>query len=637
MSNKEITKYKYLDKVDTPLDVKKLKKDELAYLCADIRGFLIDALAQNPGHFGASLGVIELTVALHYVYNTPYDKIVWDVGHQAYGHKIITGRKDSFITNRKLGGLSGFPKITESEFDAFGVGHSSTSISAALGMAVASQLQGDNKRQHIAIIGDGALSGGEAFEGLNNAGVNKTNLLVILNDNGISIDKGVGTLKDFLLDVTTSKAYNKVKDKTWDALGILGTKGPAPRKILQKMGQAVKNTLLKRSDLMESLNMRYFGPIDGHDVERLVRVLRLLHDIPGPKLLHVVTKKGKGFQQAELDQTLFHAPGKFDKTTGKLQKVDCSHLPPKYQDVFGHTILELAKNNDKIVGVTPAMLSGSSLNIMQKEMPHRVFDVGIAEQHAVTFSGGLAIQGMQPFCNIYSTFLQRGYDQLIHDIALQQLNVTFCIDRGGLVGEDGPTHHGSFDMAYLRLVPNMTIMAPMNEMELRNMMFTCQAKNIGPASIRYPRGRGFNVNWHNDFELLEIGKGRTLRQGEDIAIVSIGHVGNFAMQAAEEYTESNIAVYDMRFLKPIDKELLHYIFKKHKYLISVEDGTVVGGLGTTLSEFKTEHNYPNEIYLLGIPDRFIKHGSPDELYDICGYNKAGIITVIKKIYKKCSK
>lgn len=637
MTSKEDTKYKYLDKVNTPLDVKKLEKNELAYLCGDIRNFLIDTLAQNPGHFGASLGVIELTVALHYVYNTPYDKIVWDVGHQAYGHKLITGRKDNFNTNRKLGGLSGFPKITESEFDAFGVGHSSTSISAALGMAVASKLKGDTKRQHIAIIGDGALTGGEAFEGLNNAGVNKTNLLVILNDNGISIDKGVGTLKEFLLDVTTSKAYNKVKDKTWDALGVLGTKGPAPRKILQKMGQAMKNTLLNRSDLMESLNMRYFGPIDGHDVERLVRVLKLLHDIPGPKLLHVVTKKGKGFQQAELDQTLFHAPGKFDKTTGKLQKVDTSHLPPKYQDVFGHTILELAKKNDKIVGITPAMLSGSSLTIMQKEMPSRVFDVGIAEQHAVTFSGGLAIQGMQPFCNVYSTFLQRGYDQLIHDIALQKLNVTFCIDRGGLVGEDGPTHHGSFDLAYLRLVPNMTIMAPMNEMELRNMMFTCQSKEIGPASIRYPRGRGVNLNWRNEFKLVEIGKGRKLRDGEDIAIVSIGHVGNFAMEAIEELNDNTIALYDMRFLKPVDIELLHSVFKKHKYIISVEDGTVIGGLGTMLSEFKTGHNYDNEIHILGIPDHFIEHGSPKELYDICGYDKAGIINEIKKIQKKSNK
>ncbi len=629
----ERIKYKYLDKVDTPVDVKKLSKNELAFLCNDIRSFLIETLAQNPGHFGASLGVIELTVALHYVYNTPYDKIVWDVGHQAYGHKIITGRKDEFHTNRKFNGLSGFPKITESEFDAFGVGHSSTSISAALGMAVASKLNGDYKRQHIAIIGDGALTGGEAFEALNNAGVNKTNLLVILNDNGISIDKGVGTLKEFLLDVTTSKTYNKVKDKTWNALGIFGTKGPAPRRVLQKMGQAVKNTLLKRSDLMESLNMRYFGPIDGHDVERLVRVLKLLHDIPGPKLLHVVTKKGKGFQQAEEHQTTFHAPGKFDKTTGALQKVDTSNLPPKYQDVFGHTILELARKNNKIVGITPAMLSGSSLTIMQKEIPNRVFDVGIAEQHAVTFSGGLAIQGMQPFCNIYSTFLQRGYDQLIHDIALQKLNVTFCIDRGGLVGEDGPTHHGSFDLAYLRLVPNMTIMAPMNEMELRNMMFTCQAKEIGPVSIRYPRGRGFNINWRNEFELIEIGKGRQLSEGNDIALVSIGHVGNFAMQAAEELTDK-IAVYDMRFLKPIDTDLLHSIFRNHKHIISIEDGTVIGGLGSMLTEFKSEHNYTNDISILGIPDQFIEHGKLEELYHICGYDKEGIIEQIKKLNKK---
>ncbi len=634
MNLKEDNKYKYLDRVDNPADLKKLKKEELAPLCADIRRFLIDTLAQNPGHFGASLGVIELTVALHYVYDTPYDKIVWDVGHQAYGHKIITGRKDSFHTNRKLGGISGFPKITESEFDAFGVGHSSTSISAALGMAVASQLKGDINRRHIAIIGDGALTGGEAFEALNNAGVNKTNLLVILNDNGISIDKGVGTLKEFLLDVTTSKTYNRVKDKTWNALGVLGTKGPTPRRILQMIGQALKNTLLKRSDLMESLNMRYFGPVDGHDIERLIRILKLLHDIPGPKLLHIVTKKGKGFQQAEENQTTFHAPGKFDKNTGQLQKVDTSHLAPKYQDVFGHTILELARKNNKIVGITPAMLSGSSLTIMQKEMPNRVFDVGIAEQHAVTFSAGMAIQGMIPFCNIYSTFLQRGYDQLIHDVALQKLNVTFCIDRGGLVGEDGPTHHGSFDLAYLRIIPNLTVMAPMNEMELRNMMYTCQANKIGPASIRYPRGRGFNTNWRNKFELIEIGKGRTIREGKDIAIVSIGHVGNFALQAAEELEDENIAVYDMRFLKPIDTELLHSIFNKHKYIISIEDGTIIGGLGSMLSEFKTMHNYSNNISILGIPDNFIEHGNPKELYAICGFDKNGILNEIKKIQKK---
>lgn len=632
MDNKEEVNYKVLDKVDNPQDLKQLSGEQLPLICDDIRQFLIDCLAKNPGHFGASLGVVDLTVALHYVFNTPYDKIIWDVGHQAYGHKVLTGRKSQFHTNRKLGGISGFPKISESEFDAFGVGHSSTSISAALGMAVASELKGEKDRQHIAIIGDGALTGGEAFEGLNNAGVSDSNLLVILNDNGISIDRGVGTLKEFLLDVTTSRAYNRIKDRTWDALGVLGTKGPAPRKILQKMGQGLKNTFLKRSDLMESFNMRYFGPVDGHDVERLVRVLKLLREIPGPKLLHVITKKGKGFQQAELDQTTFHAPGRFDKTTGELHKEDTSHLPPKYQDVFGHTILELAEKNEKIQGVTPAMLSGSSLNIMQDRMPHRVFDVGIAEQHAVTFSAGLASQGLKPFCNIYSTFMQRAYDQVIHDVALQDLDVTLCLDRGGLVGEDGPTHHGSFDLAYLRLVPNMTIMAPMNEMELRNMMYTCQLKSCGPVSIRYPRGRGFNSDWRNEFEEVEIGKGRKLREGKEIAIVGIGHVSNFAMQAAEQLAdEIDVAVYDMRFLKPYDSEMLHEVFKNHKYVISVEDGTIVGGLGSLLTEFKNEYAYTSKIALLGIPDQFIEHGKPEELHAICGYDSHGIASTVKNM------
>lgn len=632
MDTKQTIEYKLLDRIDSPNDLKKLKESELPLVCDDIRHFLIDCLASNPGHFGASLGVVDLSVALHYVFNTPYDKIVWDVGHQAYGHKILTGRKSNFHTNRKLNGVSGFPKITESEFDAFGVGHASTSISAALGMAVASDLKGENDRQHIAIIGDGSLTGGLAFEGLNNAGVAKSNLLVILNDNGISIDKGVGTLKEFLLDVTTSKAYNSFKDKTWNALGVLGTKGPTPRRILQKMGQAVKNTFLKRSDLMESLNMRYFGPIDGHDVERLTKVLKLLKNIPGPKLLHVVTKKGKGFQQAEIDQTRFHAPGKFDKSTGIIQKEETSHLPPKYQDVFGETILELAKNNDKIIGITPAMLSGSSLNIMQDVMPKRVFDVGIAEQHAVTFSAGLATQGLKPFCNIYSSFLQRAYDQVIHDIALQELNVTICIDRGGLVGEDGPTHHGSFDLAYLRLIPNITIMAPMSEMDLRNMMYTCQLKDVGAAAIRYPRGRGVNTDWRNKFEEIEIGKAKELRKGKDIAIVSIGHVSNFAIDAANQLQdEMSIGVYDMRFLKPYDEEMLHQVFSNYKHIISVEDGTIIGGLGSLLTEFKNMHNYSSSISMLGIPDKFIEHGKPAELYAICGYDTNGIISTIKNI------
>lgn len=624
--------FKHLQNIDNPSDLKKLQESELPDLCTDLRHFLIDTLAQNPGHFGASLGVVELTVALHYVYNTPYDKMVWDVGHQAYIHKILTGRKNQFHTNRKLGGISGFPKIAESEFDAFGVGHSSTSISAALGIAVASKIKGENTRQHIAIIGDGALTGGQAFEGLNNAGISKTNLLVILNDNGISIDKGVGALKEFLLNVTTSHAYNRIKDKTWEALGVLGTQGPSPRRILQKINQAIKNTFLKRSDMMESLNMRYFGPIDGHDVERLVKVLRLLNDLPGPKLLHVVTKKGKGFQQAELDQTTFHAPGKFDKETGLIAEEDCSHLPPKYQDVFGNTLLELARSNPKIIGVTPAMLSGCSLNIMQDKMPHRVFDVGIAEQHAVTFSAGAASMGLTPFCNIYSTFLQRAYDQVIHDVALQKLNVVFCIDRGGLVGEDGPTHHGSFDLAYLRLVPNLTVMAPMDESELRNIMYTVQKQEVGPISIRYPRGRGVKVKWQTHFELMPLGKGRCLQEGSKLALVSIGHVGNFAMEAAQKLNPAHkIGVFDLRFLKPVDESLLKKVFDQYPHIISIEDGTVIGGLGSLLTEFKNQRGYSNSIHILGIPDHFIEHGKPAELHKLCGFDTESIFIKAKEI------
>jgi 1-deoxy-D-xylulose-5-phosphate synthase len=626
-----------LSAINSPTDLKKLEVSQLPQLCDELRAFIVDTLADNPGHFGASLGVVEMTVAMHYVYDTPYDKLVWDVGHQAYGHKILTGRKNEFHTNRKYKGISGFPKIEESVFDSFGVGHSSTSISAALGMAMASKLQGNKKRHHVAIIGDGALTGGEAFEGLNNAGVNKeADLLVVLNDNGISIDKGVGSLKDFLLDVTTSKAYNKIKDKTWRALGVLGKEGPAPRNVLRSFMQSAKNIVLKRSELMESLNMRYFGPVDGHDVERLVRVFRLMKGIEGPKLLHIVTKKGKGFKQAELDQTKFHAPGKFDKETGVLHAEDTSHLPPKYQDVFGNSIVELAEKNKKIVGITPAMLSGSSLNIMMEKMPHRTFDVGIAEQHAVTYSGGLAVQGMIPFCNVYSTFLQRAYDQVIHDIALQNLNVVFCIDRGGLVGEDGPTHHGAFDLAYLRLIPNMTIAAPMNEMELRNLMFTAQQENRGPFAIRYPRGRGVNTDWKNDFTELPIGKGRIVRQGNDIVIISIGHVGNFALEAAEKLTKEGIEaqIIDMRYLKPVDEDLLHQTLKKFHHIITVEDGTVVGGLGSLVSEFISKNNYSNTLLSLGIPDRFIEHGKPSELYEECGFDANGIYSSVKNIVRK---
>ncbi|MCK5857642.1 MAG: 1-deoxy-D-xylulose-5-phosphate synthase [Bacteroidales bacterium] len=637
MEKQENNKDTLLSKINSPVDLKKLEVSQLPQLCDELRDFIVDTLADNPGHFGASLGVVEMTVALHYVYNTPDDKLVWDVGHQAYGHKILTGRKDNFHSNRKYGGVSGFPKISESEYDAFGVGHSSTSISAALGMAVASRLQGNTKRKHIAIIGDGSLTGGEAFEALNNAGVNKNaNLLVVLNDNGISIDKGVGSLKEFLLDVTTSKAYNKFKDKTWNALGVLGKEGPAPRNMLRRFLQSVKTVVLTRSEIMESMNMRYFGPVDGHDVVRLVRVFKLMKNINGPKLLHVITKKGKGFKQAEIDQTKYHAPGKFNKATGDIVASDTSHLPPKYQDVFGETIVELAEKNNKIVGITPAMLSGSSLNIMMEKMPKRTFDVGIAEQHAVTFSAGLAAQGLTPFCNIYSTFLQRAYDQVIHDVALQKLNVVLCIDRGGLVGEDGPTHHGAFDLAYLRLVPNMVVAAPMNEMELRNMMFTAQKDNMGPIAIRYPRGRGVNTNWHNQMEIVKIGKGRVIRQGKDLAIITIGHVGNFAAKAADILASDGIEaeLVDFRFLKPIDEELLHQTLRSFDNIITVEDGTVVGGLGSLVAEFINKHHYKNKLSVLGIPDRFIEHGTPDQLHNECGFDTEGIYQTAKKIMVK---
>jgi 1-deoxy-D-xylulose-5-phosphate synthase len=623
-----------LKKIDSPDDLKKLKEDQLPELCQEIRQYIIDTLADNPGHFGASLGVVELTVALHYAYNTPYDKLVWDVGHQAYGHKILTGRRDRFVTNRKKGGISGFPKISESEFDTFGVGHSSTSISAALGMAISSKLKGEKDRFHVAVIGDGAMSAGEAYEGLNNAGVSNSNLLVILNDNNMSIDKGVGSMKEFLLDVTTSKTYNRLKDKTYDALGVLGTKGPTPQKIVSKSLQAIKRIFLKRSEYMESLNMRYFGPIDGHDVERMVKVFRSMREIPGPKLLHVITKKGKGFKLAEQDQTTYHAPGQFDKTTGEIiKKESTSPSAPKYQDVYGKTVLELAEEEDKIVAITPAMLSGSSLTIMQDKFPHRVFDVGIAEQHAVTYAAGMATAGMIPFCTIYSTFLQRAYDQVIHDVSLQKLPVIFGIDRGGLVGADGPTHHGVFDLAYLRILPNMIVSEAMNEQELRNLMYTASKQFELPFSIRYPRGKGVMVDWKKPMNKLEIGKGEKLREGKDIAIIAIGHVGNFALDAAEKLHKENIeaTVINMRFLKPYDKELLHETLSKHTRIITVENGTIIGGLGSLVMEFANENSLNCTIHKLGVPDRYIEHGTPEELYAECGFDADGIYHTAKQL------
>jgi len=624
-----------LSEIYSPTDLKKLKDTQLEQLCEEIRQFIINETSTNPGHLGAGLGVVELTVALHYVFNTPYDKLIWDVGHQAYAHKIITGRKDLFHKNRMIDGISGFPKMSESEYDAFGVGHASTSISAALGMAISARLQNDNKRQHIAVIGDGSMTGGQALEAMNNAGVSKTNLLVILNDNGIAIDKNVGAMKDYLTHITTSRTYNRLKDKVWYLMGGNTRYGNNSRAVVRQISNALKMTLLKKSNLFESFNFRYFGPVDGHDVVQLTEILRDLKNIPGPKLLHIVTVKGKGFTVAENNQTTFHAPGLFNPETGEIiEDKKCKTLPPKYQIVFGKTILELAELNPKIVGVTPAMPTGCSLNLMMAKMPNRAFDVGIAEQHAVTFSAGLAATGMTPFCNIYSSFMQRAYDQVIHDVALQNLNVVFCLDRGGIVGEDGATHHGVYDLAYFRCIPNITISSPMNEVELRNLMYTAQLDNMGPFVIRYPRGRGvIDDGWRKPFEKIEVGTGRCLREGKDLAILSIGHIGNLATEACKQLSEMGVkaAHYDMRFLKPIDEALLHEVFKKYDKVITIEDGTIIGGLGSAVIEFMNDHNYKASVKRLGVPDTFIEQGTVAELYRICGCDIQGIIETANEL------
>jgi len=621
--------YKFLDNIELPSDLKKLEINQLTDVCDDLRQFIIDSVSHNPGHFGAGLGVVELTVALHYTLNTPYDRIIWDVGHQAYGHKILTGRKDKFHTNRKLNGISGFPKPSESEYDAFAVGHASTSISAALGMAIAAKQKEEN-RQIVAVIGDGALTGGLAFEGLNNAGIANSNILVILNDNNMAIDPNVGALNDYLLDITTSKTYNKVKDDVWNFLGRVSKLGPNTQKFAQKIDNAIKSMILRHSNLFESLNFRYFGPIDGHDVVQLTKVIKDLSKIKGPKLLHIRTVKGKGFKQAEDNQTQFHAPGIFDKITGEILSSNKELKPPKFQDVFGETIVELAKNNEKIVGVTPAMPSGSSLNIMIEKMPCRAFDVGIAEQHAVTFSAGMAKDGLIPFCNIYSTFMQRAYDQIIHDVALQKLPVIFCLDRGGLVGEDGETHHGVFDYAYMRTIPNMIVAAPMDEIELRNMMYTAQLENNGAFSIRYPRGRGVHTVWQLPFEKIEIGKARKLKNGEKIVILSIGNTGTFAKNAVDKAYNLgfDVAHYDMRFVKPIDEDALHEVFKNYKTIICVEDGALQGGFGSAVLEFMADNNYKSKVIRLGVPDKFIVHGTQEELRKICNFDEDAIFNTI---------
>lgn len=632
---KDIVAGPLLRDIYTPDDLRKLSKEQMAQVCQELREFIIDMVSVKGGHFGASLGVVELTVALHYIFDTPNDQLVWDVGHQAYGHKILTGRREQFHTNRQYKGLSGFPKRSESEYDTFGVGHSSTSVSAALGMAVASKLQGISDKQHIAVIGDGAMTAGLAFEGLNHAGVENSNMLVVLNDNCMSIDPNVGALKEYLTDITTSQTYNKVKDEVWHLLGKISKFGPNAQSIVQKVEGAIKTSLLKQSNLFESLKFRYFGPIDGHDVVRLMEVLEDLKHIPGPKLLHILTKKGKGYHYSETgDPTTWHAPGLFNKETGEIVKVvPKSPQPPKFQDVFGHSIVELAEKNDKIVGVTPAMPSGSSLNIMMKAMPDRAFDVGIAEQHAVTFSAGMATQGLVPFCNIYSSFMQRAYDQVVHDVAIQNLNVVLCLDRGGLVGADGPTHHGTYDLAYFRCIPNMTVSSPMNEEELRNLMYTAQLPDKGPFSIRYPRGNGVMQNWKTPFKEIPVGKGRKVKHGEDIAILAIGPIGNLALEAAEKLENEGIsaAMYDMRFVKPIDEALLHEVFTKFSKVITVEDGCIQGGMGSAVIEFAADNDYKASVKRLGVPDRYIEHGSQKELYKECGYDTEAIMETACKM------
>jgi 1-deoxy-D-xylulose-5-phosphate synthase len=623
-----ITPGKLLAQINSPDDLKKLDKAQLVQLCVELRHFIIDNVSVYGGHFGASLGVVELTVALHYVFKTPQDQLVWDVGHQAYGHKILTGRRDVFHTNRLYGGLSGFPKIKESDYDAFGVGHSSTSVSAALGMAVANKYLGSDK-QHIAVIGDGALTGGIAFEGLNHAGVSDTNLLIVLNDNCMSIDPNVGALKDYLTDITTSRTYNKLKDDVWNLLGKLSNFGKSAQEIVSKVETGIKSTLLSQSNFFESLNLRYFGPVDGHDIDHLITVLDDLKNIKGPKILHCVTMKGKGYAPAETgNATTWHAPGKFDKITGEIhKKLYETPQAPKYQDVFGHTIVELAKSNEKVVGITPAMPSGSSLNLMMKEMPGRAFDVGIAEQHAVTFSAGLATQGLVPFCNIYSSFMQRSYDQVIHDVCIQNLPVIFCLDRAGFSGADGPTHHGAYDIAFFRCLPNMIISSPMNESELRNLMYTAQLPRDEKAfSIRYPRGQGVMPNWRTPMEEIKIGTGRRLREGEDLAILTLGHIGNYAVEVCTRLEKKGIVIghYDMRFAKPLDGQLLQKIFLKYKKIITVEDGCVQGGFGSAILEFMSDNGFNAEVKRLGIPDRIVEHGEQLELHQECGFDPDGI-------------
>jgi len=624
-----------LKTINSPADLKKLNREQLQQVTDELRQYIIDVVSVQGGHFGASLGVVELSVALHYVFNTPYDQLVWDVGHQAYGHKILTGRRDNFISNRKYNGLSGFPKRSESEYDTFGVGHSSTSISAALGMAMAAKYKGEKDRKSVAIIGDGAMTAGIAFEGMNHAGVADTDMLIILNDNCMSIDPNVGALKEYLTDITTSQTYNKFKDDIWKALGKLPVGKRFSREVASKIDHSIKSFLNKSSNLFEALKLRYFGPIDGHNLTKLVDTLNDLKSIPGPKLLHIITTKGKGYSLAEKDQTKWHAPGLFDKITGEIYKKRYeTPQPPKYQDVFGHTIIELAEKNKKIFGVTPAMPSGSSLKFMMDQMPDRAFDVGICEQHAVTLSAGMATQGMKVFCNIYSSFMQRAYDQVVHDVAIQNLPVIFCLDRAGLVGEDGPTHHGAYDIPYMRCVPNMIVSAPMNESELRNLMYTAQLDSTAnPFVIRYPRGEGVMPEWKTEMKEIKIGTGRKLKDGTDIAILSLGHPGNFAATAIRDLKADglNVAHYDMRFAKPLDEKLLHEALSKFNKIITIEDGTIVGGFGSAVLEFMSKYNYKTEVKMLGIPDAIVEHGTLKELHHECHYDAKAIADAVREM------
>ena len=627
----EILKHSLLDTLHNPEELRKLNMEQLPEVCKELREDIIKQVSCNPGHFAASLGTVELTVALHYVYNTPYDRIVWDVGHQAYGHKILTGRKDSFSTNRKLGGIKPFPSPEESEYDTFACGHASNSISAALGMAVAAKHKGENDRHIVAVIGDGSMSGGLAFEGLNNASSTPNNMLIILNDHDMAIDLSVGGMKQYLLNLTTSNRYNQLRFKAYKALCKVGIMNEKRRKTMLRFNNSLKSIVAHQQNIFEGMNIRYFGPIDGHNVKKLAQVLRDIKDLDGPKILHLHTTKGKGFEPAEKNPGVWHAPGKFDPDTGERIVSDTSGLPPRYQDVFGETLLELAQQNPKVVGVTPAMPSGCSMNILMNEMPDRAYDVGIAEGHAATFSGGLAKEGLLPFCNIYSSFMQRAYDHVIHDIALLNLPVVLCLDRAGLVGEDGPTHHGAFDLAYFRTIPNMTIASPMNEHELRRLMYTAQLPDKGPFVIRYPRGRGVLTDWKCPLEELPIGKGRKLKEGKDMAVITLGPIGNLAAKAierAEQASGKSIAHYDLRFLKPLDEAMLHEIGKQFKQVITIEDGALNGGMGSAVLEFMADNSYQPNISRIGIPDKFIEHGTVPELYKICGMDEESIVNKI---------